>query len=136
LKMTAAKAGIGERIHWPGMITDDAKWGAFFGCEAFILPSHQENFGIAVAEALACGKPVLLADKVNIAEEIAADGAGLMEPDTPEGTLALLRRWLTTTSEERERMATQAERSFHQRYDMRETAKTIIRLFEAAKGKS
>lgn len=136
LKATAAKAGIGERTHWPGMITDDAKWGAFFGCEAFILPSHQENFGIAVAEALACGKPVLLADKVNIAEEIADDGAGLMEPDTPEGTLALLRRWLATTPEERERMATQAERSFHQRYDMRETAKTIIRLFEAANGKS
>ena len=63
------------------MLTGDAKWGAFFASEAFILPSHQENFGIAVAEALGCGKPVLLADKVNIAEEIAEDGAGLMELD-------------------------------------------------------
>ena len=87
LQQTAAKAGIAARIHWPGMITGDAKWGAFYGAEAFILPSHQENFGIAVAEAMACGTPVLLSDKVNIAEEIANDGAGFMEPDTPDGTL-------------------------------------------------
>lgn len=132
LQATAAKAGIASRVHWPGMATGDAKWGAFYACEAFILPSHQENFGIAVAEALACGKPVLLADKVNIAEEVAADGAGFMEPDTPDGTLNLLRRWIATSPSEREQMAEQANRTFHLRYDMRETAKTIIQIFEAA----
>jgi glycosyltransferase involved in cell wall biosynthesis len=72
------------------MLKGDVKWGAFYASEAFALPSHQENFGIAVAEALACGKPALLADKVNIAPQIAADGAGLMQPDTQEGTDELL----------------------------------------------
>ena len=52
LQETVNKAGIGDRVHWPGMVIGDAKWGAFYGSEAFILPSHQENFGIAVAEAL------------------------------------------------------------------------------------
>ena len=132
LQQTALKAGIAARIHWPGMITGDAKWGAFYGAEAFILPSHQENFGIAVAEAMACGTPVLLSDKVNIAEEIANDGAGFMEPDTLDGTLHLLQRWIATSPEEREQMAQQAQRSFKQRYDMQQTAKTIIQLFEAA----
>ncbi len=132
LQETVAKAGITTRIHWPGMVTGDAKWGAFYGCEAFILPSHQENFGIAVAEALACGKPVLLADKVNIAGDIAADGVGLVEPDTPDGTLSLLQRWIATSPQERQQMAEEANRTFHLRYDMRETAKTIIQLFEAA----
>jgi glycosyltransferase involved in cell wall biosynthesis len=132
LQAIAARAGIAARLHWPGMATGDAKWGAFHGCEAFILPSHQENFGIAVAEAMACGKPVLLADKVNIAEDIAADGAGFVEPDTPEGTLNLLRRWIATSPSQREQMAQQAYRTFHLRYDMRETAKTIIQIFEAA----
>jgi glycosyltransferase involved in cell wall biosynthesis len=132
LQETAFKAGIAARIHWPGMVIGDAKWGAFYGSEAFILPSHQENFGIAVAESLACGKPVLLADKVNIAEDIAADGAGLMESDTLEGTLSLLQRWIVTSPQQREQMAEQANRTFHRRYDMRETAKTIIQLFEAA----
>ena len=132
LKRTAERAGIGRRVHWPGMVTGDAKWGAFFGAEAFILPSHQENFGIAVAEALACSKPVLLADKVNIAEDIAQDGAGLMELDTAAGTLRLLQGWISMSVQERKEMAEQAYQCFHRRYDMRENAKAIIRLFETA----
>jgi glycosyltransferase involved in cell wall biosynthesis len=132
LQQIAVRAGIAHRVHWPGMVTGDAKWGAFFASEAFILPSHQENFGIAVAEALGCGKPVLLADKVNIAEDIADDGAGLMELDTAEGTLRLLERWIGMTVQEREEMAERAYRCFHSRYDMRENAKAIIRLFENA----
>jgi glycosyltransferase involved in cell wall biosynthesis len=132
LKRTAERAGIANRVHWPGMVTGDAKWGAFFGAEAFILPSHQENFGIAVAEALACGKPVLLADKVNIAEDIAADGAGLMELDTAAGTVRLLQGWISMSVEERNAMAERAYQCYHRRYDMRENAKAIIKLFETA----
>ncbi len=68
------------------MLTGDLKWGAFRAAEAFVLPSHQENFGIAVVEALACGKPVLISDKVNIWREIVEDGAGLCRPRHPGGT--------------------------------------------------
>jgi glycosyltransferase involved in cell wall biosynthesis len=132
LKETVAAAGLTDRVHWPGMLTGDSKWGAFFGAEAFILPSHQENFGIAVAESLGCCTPVLLADKVNIAEDIAADGAALVESDTPEGTLRLLQRWIALPEVEREEMANRAGETFHTRYDMRENAKAIIRLFENA----
>jgi glycosyltransferase involved in cell wall biosynthesis len=132
LKDTAKKAGVEERVHWPGMLIGDAKWGAFYASEAFVLPSHQENFGIAVAEALGCGRPVLLADKVNIAEDIANDNAGLMELDTAEGTLRLLERWIAMTSEEKAAMGERAATCYHRRYDMRENAKAIIRLFEAA----
>jgi glycosyltransferase involved in cell wall biosynthesis len=132
LQQIAERAGIADRVHWPGMVTGDAKWGAFYGSEAFILPSHQENFGIAVAEAMACGKPVLLSDKVNIAEDIANSGAGLMELDTPDGTLRLLQRWLATPALERKDMAERALTCFQQHYDMRANAKTIVRLFEDA----
>jgi glycosyltransferase involved in cell wall biosynthesis len=132
LSEMAKNGGIGDRVHWPGMLTGDAKWGAFFAAEAFVLPSHQENFGIAVAEALGCGTPVLLADKVNIAEDIANDRAGLMELDTVDGTLKLLKRWIATPPEERTAMGKRAKECFHRRYDMRENAKAIIRLFEAA----
>src|SRR5207237_540512 len=47
-------------ITFSGMLSGSLKWGAFEAAEAFVLPSHQENFGIAVVEALACGKPVLI----------------------------------------------------------------------------
>lgn len=81
-------------IHAVDMLTGAAKWGALYGCEAFVLPSHQENFGIAVVEALACGKPVLISNQVNIWREIAEDGAGLVEDDSEEGVEKLLRQFL------------------------------------------
>jgi glycosyltransferase involved in cell wall biosynthesis len=112
------------------MLLGDAKWGAFCAAEAFALPSHQENFGIAVAEALACGKPVLLSDKVNIAAEIASDGAGLMENDTAAGTAGLLEHWMRLPAAERTAMAVRARECFLRRYDMRENAKTVVRVFE------
>jgi len=119
-------------VHWPGMLTGDAKWGAFFASEVFILPSHQENFGIAVAEALSCRRAVLLSDKVNIAPEIAQDGAALMQPDTEEGTENLVRGWMEMSPAQRGIMDAQAEKTFNERYDMRKNAVTIIQLFETA----
>ncbi len=130
LRGTCERAGVAERVHWPGMLKGDVKWGAFFASEAFVLPSHQENFGIAVAEALGCGRPVLLADKVNIAAEIAADGAGMMAADTPEGTLRLLERWVAMTPEERVTMSRAAHECFDRRYDMRRNARKIVQLFD------
>ena len=129
LRGMAERAGIGERVHWPGMLRGDAKWGAFFASEAFVLPSHQENFGIAVAEALGCGRAALLADKVNIAEEIAADGAGLMERDTEAGTVRLLERWISMTPEQRVTMGRRARACFERRYDMKRNATSIVQLF-------
>jgi glycosyltransferase involved in cell wall biosynthesis len=116
------------------MLTGDAKWGAFYGAEAFILPSHQENFGVALAEALACGKPVLLADKVNIAKDLAEDGAGLMELDSPDGTLRLLQAWIAMSEQARKEMAEKARQCFRLRYDMRANAKMIMRVFESDNG--
>jgi glycosyltransferase involved in cell wall biosynthesis len=130
LEKGAVAAGVASRIHWPGMLRGDAKWGAFVAADAFVLPSHQENFGIAVAEALACGTPVLLSDKVNIASEIAADGAGLMEQDTAEGTRRLLARWTGMSKQAREAMGASALVCFTKRYDMRENARAVARLFE------
>ena len=76
LRTQADRAGIGHRVYWPGMLQGAAKYGAFRCAEAFVLPSHQENFGIVVAEALACGTPVLISDQVNIWREILESGVG------------------------------------------------------------
>ncbi len=130
LQTITDEAGISDRVHWPGMLLGDAKWGAFALCDAFVLPSHQENFGIAVAEALACGRPVLISDQVNIAAEIRADGCGIVEPDTLEGTTRLLKRWLALDPDERAAMQRQAKATFARRYDMRRNSALILRTFE------
>jgi len=129
LRRKVDASGFADRIHWPGMILGDAKWGALAACEAFILPSHQENFGIAVVEALASGKPVLISDQVNIAPEIAAAHCGLVEPDTLAGTRQLLERWLAMDTDARAAMSDNARRKFSADYDMRRNAAAVLSVF-------
>jgi glycosyltransferase involved in cell wall biosynthesis len=126
LKTLARNRGISDRISWPGMLQDEMKWGAFYSAEAFVLPSHQENFGIAVAEALGCGLPVLISEKVNIWREIASDHAGLVEVDTQSGTEKLLSRWLAMRQESRVEMKSSARRSFEKRYTIDAMAHGLI----------
>ncbi len=136
LKRQAEKLGIGGRVHWPGLLGGDLKWGALRACEAFVLPSHQENFGIAVVEALAVGRPVLISNQVNIWPEIDADRAGLVEDDTHEGTERLLRRWIALSQADCDAMAGRARPSFLGRYAMNRAAMVIKRVFEAVNNKN
>ena len=85
MESLAATLQIADRITWTGLIKGDLKFGAIRASEVLFLPSHQENFGIVVAEALACGVPVLISDKVNIWREVQSDGAGLVAPDNLAG---------------------------------------------------
>lgn len=126
LLLQARRLGMTDRITWPGMLQGDAKWGAFHAAEVFCLPSHQENFGIVVAEALGCGKPVLISDRVNIWREIAADGAGIVRPDSVEGTVDALRTWLALTPEEQDRMRDSGRRCFENRYRIERVATNLV----------
>lgn len=129
LQEQAKARGIAGRVHWPGLLRGDIKWGALRCCEAFVLPSHQENFGIAVAEALACGRPVLISNQVNIWPDIVEDRTGLVEDDTQAGTDTLLRRWLAMNPAARAECAENAAPSFRKRYSTHETARAIRDLF-------
>lgn len=107
---------IWSNICFTGMLMGDAKWGAFYGCDAFILPSHQENFGIAVAEALACGKPVLISNQVNIWREIESGGGGFVEDNTLAGTQQMFQRWVSLAVAERKIMSESAKATFNQHF--------------------
>lgn len=122
LRALAASLGVGARVHWPGMLSGDAKWAAFRGAEAFLLPSHSENFGIVVAEALACGSPVLITDKVNIWREIERAGAGLVAADDQAGAIDLVRRYLALTDPERAGMRAAARTCFVANFHIEQAA--------------
>jgi len=72
--------GIGDITTFTGMLQDETKMAALNDAEMFVLPSYSENFGIAVIEAMACGLPVVISDKVNIWPEISTAKAGLVVP--------------------------------------------------------
>ena len=88
------KAARSVSVTFADMVEGELKAGALAAADALILPSHHENFGLVVAEALSFGTPVLLSRQVNIAEDIESAGAGFVEPDTVEGTTRLIERWL------------------------------------------
>lgn len=132
LERRAAARGIADRIHWTGMVSGDIKWGAFRGCEAFVLPSHQENFGIAVAEALAAGRPVLISDKVQIWTEVREAGAGIIENDDLEGTIRLLKTFLALSPTAREDMGYAARDAFLRHFEMSRVIRRINRELERA----
>lgn len=86
---------------WIDYIGGDEKWGAFAASEAFILPSQQENFGVAVVEALAMGTPVAISSSIDIHEVIAREGLGWVAPASLEGTVLLLQKIISLSPSER-----------------------------------
>jgi glycosyltransferase involved in cell wall biosynthesis len=80
LRSAAERAGIADLITWAGHVEGRPKAELFAQSDVFVLPSSQENFGIAVAEALAAGLPVIVSHEVAIGREAEAAGAGRSLP--------------------------------------------------------
>ena len=115
-----------SRMRSHSLLSGDLKWGALSAADAFALPSHQENFGIAVAEALACGTPVLISNKINIWREIEADGAGIVADDTEEGAKALLESWRDMPQEAKEGMRDKSRACFLKNFEITAGAASLI----------
>lgn len=130
LTQQAKALGVSERIHWPGMLKGDLKWGAFHGAEAFVLPSHQENFGIVVAEAMAAKKPVLITDKVNIWKEVLSAKAGHVETDTIEGITGLLEHYLAMTEHEKTAAGNNGRKAFLEKFEINVALDSINKALE------
>jgi glycosyltransferase involved in cell wall biosynthesis len=116
-----------------GMLSGQLKWGAFRAAEVFVLPSHQENFGLEVVEALACATPVLISNKVNIWQEIVNAGAGFCDEDTVAGTSALMQRWQSTTDAERAVMRTNAQNCFAERFHIERAVDSLLQVLSSAR---
>lgn len=129
VKQLARTPKLKSIIYTPDMLTDNAKWGAFYECEAFILPSHQENFGIAVVEALACEKPVLISNQVNIWREVAAGSGGLVENDHEIGVRNLLTRWLEMSVSEKEQMSKAAKTIYLTHFAVNKIVQNYLNAF-------
>lgn len=80
LKSLACELGVTDFTLFTGMLVGRTIQEAYRGAKAFILPSLQENFGVAVAEAMAAGCPVILSDKVDLAPEVCGAEAGIVCP--------------------------------------------------------
>ena len=136
LQALVARLGMRNQVVWTGPVYGRSKWLAISAASAFVLPSHQENFGISVAEALACGTPVLISNKVNIWREVDRDEAGLIESDDLAGTTRMLSRWADLNAVARERMSSNAKRCFYSHFDITGNCNRFFELLHTSAGKA
>ncbi len=118
LKKLALQLGIGAQVTFPGPVYGDEKWGVLKSAELFVLPSHCETFPVAVLEALACGTPVIISNRVGIYREVAEGGAGMICEDTEESLIDALHRWLRLDGNEREALNKAAVETFRRRFEI------------------
>jgi glycosyltransferase involved in cell wall biosynthesis len=129
VRASAERAGIGERIIFTGMLRGRDRLEPMVDADLFVLPSYQENFGIVVAEALACGCPVIISDQVNIHPEISAAGVGAVVPTKVEPLADAIKRWMSDDSLRRA-AAAKAPAFVRERYDWNQIAQRWIGHYE------
>ena len=83
LEQQINQLGLSERVHLIGMVKGQDKLSLYRRAELFVLPTHQENFGFVLVEAMACGTPVVTSFGVDIWREIQSGGATITE-NSPE----------------------------------------------------
>ncbi|MGB7160677.1 MAG: glycosyltransferase [Tepidisphaeraceae bacterium] len=89
-----ARENVSERTLFTGMLGGEDRIAALSDADLFVLPSHQENFGMSVVEAMAAGTAVVISDQVNIHREVTAAGAGGVTPIDVDSLSREIKRWL------------------------------------------
>lgn len=94
LRALAVRHGLGERTHFPGMLHGRDRIAALAEAELFCLFSYQENFGIAVLEALAAGTAAVVSDQVALHSVVEQERVGGVVPMEANAQSTALRSWL------------------------------------------
>ena len=79
LKRLADKRGVADAVHLLGMVRGKEKLSLYQASDLFVLPTSQENFGIVLTEAMACGTPVVTTRGVDIWRELQERGAEIVD---------------------------------------------------------
>jgi glycosyltransferase involved in cell wall biosynthesis len=117
-------------IIFPGMLSGSEKWGAIYGAEVFILPSHQENFGISIVESMACGTPVIISDQVNIWSEIIKGKGGVVCNDNEVSTFEVLEKWVNLSNAEKAEYKAGALATYAEYFTTKQAAVQMIKTLQ------
>jgi glycosyltransferase involved in cell wall biosynthesis len=84
------RLGIDSAVIFPGRISEDEKLALYQGAALYATPSLYEGFGLTALEAMACGVPIVAANRTSL-PEVVGDGGVLVEPDAEAFAVAMLR---------------------------------------------
>ncbi|OKH22754.1 glycosyl transferase group 1 [Hydrococcus rivularis NIES-593] len=113
-----------------GFVSGDFKLALLQDADIFVLPSYYENFGLAVAEAMAAGVPVVISDRVYIWQDVQDAGAGWICSTEVESLTETLRSALETV-EERKLRGSNARKLVIERYSWSAIAKQTISVYQS-----
>ena len=92
LERLARECGVADRVRFAGPVYGAAKWRLLRAARALVLPSHSENFGNAVLEAMAAGVPVVVSPGVGLAAAVRGAGCGIVVDPEPVALAAALKQ--------------------------------------------
>ncbi|MDE2179517.1 MAG: glycosyltransferase [candidate division NC10 bacterium] len=94
LQAEVQRLGLDGQVVFTGLLQGRAVQEALVDADIFVLPSLHENFGLAVAEAMAAGCPVVVSPEVALAPDIEKYGAGVVVDGEVDGLRHVLRQLL------------------------------------------
>ena len=128
LKQLSVTLGIAAHLEWMGHVSGADKQRLWARAHAFVLPSINENFGIAAVEAMAAGVPVVLTRGVAIHVEVEEHGAGVVVADDAPALAAGMRALLAPGA--REAMAERALSLAHGTFSVEAMQRGLRRMYE------
>ena len=131
LRLQVNSAQVGVRVHLPGNISTEDLVALYSGALALVYPSIYEGFGMPILEAMACGCPVIAADRWSL-PEVAGGAALLVDPLRPDQLAEALTK-LAEDEGERARLVA-AGRTRAAACTWRATALGMLQAFDEALG--
>lgn len=128
LKDKVAAAGMGDMVRFVGGVYGEDKWSLLRSADVLVLPTFSENFGIVVAEALACGTPVVTTKGAPWGD-LEAWGCGWWIERDVDSLVAAMKDFLALTGDELERMGRMGRRLVEAKYSSRRMAADMLALY-------
>lgn len=128
LKQKAKELQIESLIQFCGGVYGNQKWKLFQEADVFVLPTFSENFGIVVAEALACGTPVITT-KGTPWKELGTTHCGWWTEIGTQPLADALNKFLQLSTQELEAMGRNGRKLIEQKYSSRKMAEDMVELY-------
>jgi glycosyltransferase involved in cell wall biosynthesis len=132
LEALARELGLADRVRFPGPVEGAGKWALLAGADLFVVPSLNENWGIAATEALAAGTPVVTTEGVGAAAFVREHGLGTVTDGTPEALARAIAAWLARPPEERAAVGDRARRTVAEELSWRTVVQRMHGVYERA----
>lgn len=129
VKALVQRAGLNESCEFPGSAEGGALHWEYRNADLFILPSHTENFGMVVGEAMAHGLPVITTHGAPW-QLLETEHCGWWVPVSVEGIAAALEDATRRSPEELAAMGARGRAVVEERFAWDRIAKEMIACYE------